>query len=109
MRKAAVIAAALLILACGGSRIELNNATGMDLDQVTVTIGENTETFTDIEANQTFGTDLPITGPAEFIRLEWTAGGETSSMEYSLIERAAEAKHISILFAPDEVSVNYAF
>ncbi len=37
------------------------------------------------------------------------SGGETRSIEYSLIERAKETKHMSILFARDEIGVTYLF
>ena len=109
MKRIVISAGILLLAACGGKGIELNNGTGMDLETVTVTIGENSETFSNIEADQTFGSDLPITDTALPVEIVWEAGGETWRMEYMLIDRAAEAKRISILFAPDEVSINYSF
>lgn len=109
MKKAVIAAGILLLVACGGSRIELNNGSGMDIETVTVTIGDNSETFHDIAADETFGADLPITDSAQPVSIEWEAGGETWYMEYTLIDRADEAKRISILFAPDEVNINYSF
>jgi len=109
MNKAVLLAGFLLLAACGGHKIELNNGSGIDLEKVTVTIGEVEETFHDIEADETFGADFALSEGAQPINLEWEAGGETWSMEYTLIDRASEAKRISILFAPDEVSVNYSF
>jgi len=109
MKKAVLLAGLLLLAACGGHRVELNNGSGMDLETVTVTIGENTETFHNIEADETFGTDIALAAEAQPVRIEWEAGGESWFMDYMLIDRASEAKRISILFAPDEVSVNYSF
>jgi hypothetical protein len=109
MRKVLFLSVLLLLAACGGHRIELNNGSGMDLETVTVTIGENSETFHNIAADEIFGTDIAISDAAQPVRIDWETGGETWFMEYTLIDRAAEAKRISILFAPDEVSVNYSF
>lgn len=109
MKKTVFIAAFLLIAACGNSGIELNNGTGMDLTSVTLTIGENTQTWTDVEADKTIRSNLEITDPAETVRVNWQSVSENGQMEYTLIDRAAEAKRVSILFAPDEVSINYSF
>ncbi len=109
MKKTVFIAAILLLAACGNSGIELNNATGMDLDRVTLTIGDNTQTWDNVEADQTIRSSLKITDSALPVRVDWEASSETGYMEYFLIDRAAEAKRVSILFAPEEVSINYSF
>jgi len=109
MKKTVLLTGILLLVACGGTKVNFNNGSGMDIETVTVTIGENTETFHDIQANETFGTKIAISDTAQPVKIEWEADGETWFMEYMLIDRASEAKRISVLFAPDEVSVNYSF
>lgn len=109
MKKVMILAAILLIFACGGQKIQLNNGTGLDLTTVTLTIGENSQTWNDIEADNTFGSDIEIPSGATPILLDWETPAEQWSMEYILIDSAFVAKRISILFAPDEISVNYSF
>lgn len=109
MRKVLVLAAILLIIACGGQKIQLNNGTGLDLTTVTLTIGENSQTWNDIEADNTFGSDIEFPSGATPIFLEWETLAEQWSMEYISIDSAFVAERISILFAPDEMSVNYSF
>ena len=109
MRTTATVAAILMLVACGGMRVELNNGTGTDLDSVTLTIGDKSETWQDLSRDQTFTTDIEISqGSLPFI-VEWEKDGQNWSMDQVMIENAHEAKRISILFAPDEVSINYSF
>jgi len=109
MKRVALISVFLLLAACGGSKMELNNGTGMDLETVTLTIGEQTRTWNSIDADETFSSDILPADAASPVLLEWETNGQTWSMEYFLIENASEAKRISILFAPDEISINYSF
>ncbi|PIE51980.1 hypothetical protein CSA37_08905 [Candidatus Fermentibacteria bacterium] len=109
MRKALFTAALLLVLACGNSGIELNNGTGMNLDSVTLSIGENSKTWENVEADQTVKTGLDMLGGSNTVRVEWQVEGRTEFIDYEILENAADAKRVSILFAPDEVSINYSF
>lgn len=109
MRKVLVLSAILLVFACSGQKVQLNNGTGLDLTTVTLTIGENSQTWNDIEADKTFGSDIEFPSSATPILLEWETLAEQWSMEYISIDSAFVAKRVSILFAPDEMSVNYSF
>ncbi len=99
----------ILLAGCGGSKIQLNNGTGMDLSSVTLSIAGNSETWSNIAADQTFGSDISIPSEAATILIEWEAAGEEWSMEYVTIDSASIADRISILFAFEEISVNYSF
>ncbi len=109
MKKVLVISLMVLLAGCGGSKLQLNNATGNDLASVTLTIGEESQTWHNISANKTFGSDLPIPDGAVSLLITWESAGEEMSMEYLTIDSASRADKISILFSPDEISVNYAF
>lgn len=109
MKKTALLSLMLLLTACGGSRLEFNNGTGLDLETVKVTIGDNTQTWSNISLDETFTSDLPLSDSPEPVLIQWETAGQSWEMEYMLIERAADAKRVSILFAPDEVSINYSF
>ena len=109
MKRLAALALVLLFAACGNSGIELNNGSGMDIETISLTIGENSETWTGIAADETFRAGFEITDSTQPVQIEWNSGGETYYMEYALIENAQEANRISILFAPDEISINYSF
>ena len=99
----------ILLVGCGGSKIQLNNGTGMDLSSVTLTIAGNSQTWTNVEADKTFGSDLPLPDEASILLLEWEAGEEEWIMEYATIDSASLAERVSILFAEGEISVNYSF
>lgn len=109
MKKTILLSLILLLSACGGSRLEFNNGTGLDLETVKVTIGDNTQTWNNISLDETFTSDLPLSDSPEPVLIQWETAGQSWEMEYMLIERAADAKRVSILFAPDEVSINYSF
>ena len=109
MRRILFLAAVVLVIGCGGSKIQLNNGTGLDLEEVTLTIGDNSQTWQNIAADKTFGSDLAFSNGAASILLEWETGGEQWSMEYVAIDSASLADRVSILFAPEEISVNYSF
>lgn len=109
MGRTAALSMLLLLAACGGSKITLSNGTGIDLDTVKMTINEDTQTWNSISADQTFSTYLTPGETSSPVTIEWEADGETWSMDYMLIENASEAEKISILFAPDEISINYSF
>ncbi len=109
IKKTLIVAAFILIAGCGGSKIQLNNGTGLDLAVLTMTIGGNSETWYNVEADQTIGSDMEIPPGAVSIQLDWETAGEQWSIEYVTIDSANSAERLSILFAPDEMSVNYAF
>ncbi len=109
MKRTALLSLIMLLAACGGTRLEFNNGTGLDLETVKVTIGENTQTWHNISRDETFTSDLDLTGAPEPVLIQWETGGQSWEMEYMLIERAGEAKRVSVLFAPDEMSINYSF
>jgi len=109
MKKILVLSAVILLAGCGGSKIQLNNGTGMDLDAVTLNIAGNSETWYNVEANKSFGSDISIPDSAVTIQLEWESAGDQWSMEYVTIDSASRAKNVSILFAVEEMSVNYSF
>ena len=109
MKKLLVVFAFVLLAGCGGSKIQLNNGTGLDLAVLTMTIDGNSETWHNVKADQTVGSDMAIPSGASPILLEWETAGEQLSMEYVTIDSANSAKRVSILFAADEMSVNYAF
>ena len=109
MKKLLIAAAILMVAGCGGTRIELNNGSGADIETLTVTIGENSETFHNIAVDETFTTGLPLGDSDHPVKIEWETAGETWTMEYALVENAQEASRISILFAPDQVNINYSF
>jgi len=109
MKKVLVLSAVVLLAGCGGSKIQLNNGTGTDLDSVTLSIAGNSETWYNIEANKSFGSDMSLPDSAVTILLEWSAAGDQWSMEYVTIDSASRAKSVSILFALEEMSVNYTF
>ncbi|MCK5840692.1 MAG: hypothetical protein KAH31_00880 [Candidatus Sabulitectum sp.] len=109
MKKLLVVLAFVLLAGCGGSKIQLNNGTGLDLAILTMTIGENSESWYNVEADKIVGSDMEIPPGASPILLEWETAGEQLSMEYVTIDSANSAKRVSILFAADEMSVNYAF
>lgn len=109
MKKILVLLAIVLLMGCGGSKIQLNNGTGLDLAEVTLTVGDNSETWSNIEADKTFGSDIPIPAGAASFLLEWETPAEQWSMEYVTIDSANLANTVSILFAPGEISVNYSF
>lgn len=109
MKKILVLSALVLLAGCGGSKIQLNNGTGLDLETVTLTIGDKSETWNNIEADKTFGSDITLPREAATIFVEWETAGEEWSMEYVTIDSASNADRISILFAPGEISVNYSF
>ncbi|MEA3265415.1 MAG: hypothetical protein U9P42_00530 [Candidatus Fermentibacteria bacterium] len=109
MKKLLVVLAFVLLAGCGGSKIQLNNGTGLDLAVLTMTIHGNSETWYNVKADQTVGSDMEIPPGASPILLEWETAGEQLSMEYVTIDSANSAERVSILFAADEMSVNYAF
>lgn len=109
MKKLLILAPILLAAACGGTKIELNNGTGLDLETVIVTIGDNSETFHNIAADETFSTGLPLEDTSQPVKIEWETAGQNWEMEYMFVENADEAGRISILFAPDMVNINYSF
>lgn len=109
MKKTLILSVLVLLAGCGGSRIQLNNGTGLDLETVTLTIADNSQTWQNIQSDKTFGSDISIPAEATVIYLEWATTEEQWSMEYVTIDSASRADKISILFAPDEMSVNYSF
>jgi len=109
MKRFLVISALVLLAGCGGTKINLNNGTGIDLETVTLSVGESTETWHNIARDETFGSSLAVSGNSIPVVVTWEANGETWSMDNLLIDTAGEAKKISILFAPDELSINYSF
>ncbi|MCD4707113.1 MAG: hypothetical protein K8S62_05185 [Candidatus Sabulitectum sp.] len=109
MKKILVLSAIVLLTGCGGSKIQLNNGTGMELETVTLTIEENSETWHNIAPDKTFGSDMAFPQGAASILLEWEANGQQWSMEYAAIDSASYAERVSIFFASDEMSVNYSF
>ena len=109
MKRILFVLVLILLAGCGGSKIQLNNGTGMDLSSVTLSIAGNSETWNDIKADQTFGSDIPLPDEASNMLLEWEAGEEEWTMEYATIDSASLADRVSILFADGEISVNYSF
>ncbi len=109
MKKMLVLSAVVLLAGCGGSKLQLNNGTGMDLDSVTLSIAGNSETWYNVESNKTLGSDMLLPDSAATILLEWEAAGDQWRMEYVMIDSASRAKTVSILFALEEMSVNYTF
>ena len=109
MKKTLILSVLVLLVGCGGSKIQLNNGTGLDLQTVTLTIADNSQTWQEIQSDETFGSDISIPNGAAVISLEWATAEEQWSMEYVTIDSASQADKISILFAPEEMSVNYSF
>ncbi|MCK5785568.1 MAG: hypothetical protein KAH54_03305 [Candidatus Sabulitectum sp.] len=109
MKKILVLSAIVLLAGCGGSKIQLKNGTGMDIETVTLTIAENTETWQNIGVDKTFGSDMAFPQAATVILLQWEANGQQWDIEYASIDSASLAERVSILFASDEMSVNYTF
>ncbi len=109
MKTILVLSALVLLVGCGGSKIQLNNGTGNALVDVTLTIDGNVETWQSIEQDETFSSNLIFPEQATTILLEWETAGELSSIEYVSIDSAYKAKRVSILFAPDEMGVSYEF
>jgi hypothetical protein len=109
MKKAVVLSVFVLMTGCGGSKVRLNNGTGMILDSVTLTIAGNSETWYNVEADKTIGSDLVLPDSSVTIMLEWDSGGDQWSMEYATIDSAGCAKSVSIMFSIEQMSVNYSF
>lgn len=109
MKKILILSAIVMMVGCGQSKIQLNNGTGMDLETVTLTIAENTETWHNIAADKTFGSDLLIPDGAAPILIEWEVDGQSWNIDYVTIDSASQAERVSILFAPEEISINYSF
>ena len=109
MKKILVLLALVFLVGCGGSKIQLNNATGTALTNVVLTIDGNSESWQNIESDETFSSSLDFPIQATPILLEWESDGELSSIEYVSIDSAYKANRVSILFAPDEMGVSYEF
>lgn len=109
MKKILVLSALVLLIGCGGSKIQLNNGTGSAIDNVTLTIDGDSQTWQSVESNETFSSSLAFPEQATTILLEWETAGELSSIEYVSIDSAYKANRVSILFAPDEMGVSYEF
>jgi hypothetical protein len=109
MKRIAAISVFVLLAGCGSAKISLNNGTGMDLETVTLTVGDNTETWQNIKQNQTFSSSIAVTENSVPVVIVWETGGQQWRMDNLLIDSATEAKKISILFEADELSINYSF
>ncbi len=109
MKKILILSVLVLLAGCGGSKIQLNNGTGLDLETVTLTIADNSQSWQNIQTDKTFGSDISIPAGSAVIYLEWETAEEQWSMEYVTIDSASRADKISILFAAEEMSVNYSF
>lgn len=108
----AVIVICMVILAasCGGAgKISLNNGTGQALEEVTLTIGGESQTWSDIEADESFPSRLDLPPGEVECNLTWVAGGVEESFDFQSIARGPEAKVVSIFFSKDELSVGYEF
>jgi len=100
----------LLAVSCGGAgKISLNNGTGRALDEVTLTIGGESQSWSDIEADESFPSRLELPPGEVQCNLSWVADGVEESFDFQSIARAPEAKIVSIFFSKDELSVGYEF
>ncbi len=98
-----------VVSSCGREgRISLNNGTGTRLSRVTLTIGDKSQSWSDIEPDETFNSRLQV--PADVpCNLTWEASGRSEEFDFTTISRAPEAEKISILFSSNGLSVGYEF
>lgn len=97
-------------VSCGGAgKISLNNGTGHALDEVTLTIGGESQRWSNIEPDKSFPSRLELPPGEVQCNLSWVAGGIQESFDFQSISRAPEAKVVSIFFSKDELSVGYEF
>lgn len=100
----------LFAVSCGGAgNISLNNGTGRALEEVTLTIGEESQSWSDIEPDESFASSLELPPGEVQCNLSWVADGIEESFDFQSISRAPEAKVVSIFFSKDELSVGYEF
>ena len=100
----------LLAASCGGAgKISLNNGTGQALEEVTLTIGGESQSWSDIEPDESFPSRLDLPPGEVQCNLTWVAGGIEESFDFQTIARGPEAKVVSIFFSKDELSVGYEF
>lgn len=104
------LCALLFAVSCGGAgKISLNNGTGQALAEVTLTIGEESQSWSDIEPDESFPSHLVLPPGEAQCNLSWVADGVEESFDFQSISRAPEAKIVSIFFSKDELSVGYEF
>ncbi len=100
----------LVFASCGKEgKISLNNGTGRNLESVTLTIGGESQTWTDIETDETFNSHLELPAGETQCTLTWAESGRTESFDFLTIARAQESKKVSVFFSRDELSVGYEF
>lgn len=100
----------LFAVSCGGAgKISLNNGTGRALEEVTLTMGEESQSWSDIEPDESFTSRLELPSGEVQCNLSWVADGTEESFDFQSISRAPEAKVVSIFFSKDELSVGYEF
>lgn len=100
----------LFVASCGGAgKISLNNGTGRALDRVTLTIGGESQSWSNIEPDESFPSRLDLPPGEVQCNLSWVSDGIEESFDFQSISRAPEAKAVSIFFSKDELSVGYEF
>jgi hypothetical protein len=104
------LCALLCAVSCGGAeKISLNNGTGHAIEEVTLTIGGESQSWSDIEPDESFSSRLELPPGEVQCNLSWVADGVEESFDFQSISRAPEAKVVSIFFSKDELSVGYEF
>jgi len=113
MKKAIIVFLPVLLLlvsGCGGQgNISLSNATGRTLDTITLTVGEASQTWTNISPDEVFTSRLEIPPGEVQCNITWAGGGFRDDLDFLTIDRGHEAKKVSIIFSKDELSVGYEF
>jgi hypothetical protein len=104
------LSAMLFAVSCGDAgKIMLNNGTGHAIDEVTLTIGGESQSWSGIEPDESFPSRLELPPGEVQCNLSWVAGGVEESFDFQTISRAPEAKAVSVFFSKDELSVGYEF
>jgi hypothetical protein len=108
MKKLLVLAVIIALGCGGGTRIELRNSTGAVIRNVTVTIGSTTLSW------DSLGMGEDVSGKISRIYddtmlIRWSRGSRPAEESVQLVERAKEAKRISVVLSSGGLHLDYAF
>lgn len=107
---AAGLAFTLFLSGCGTQgKISLSNGTGRALETVTLTVGGESQTWSNIAPDEIFSSRLEVPPGEVQCNITWVGGGVRDDFDFVTHELAGDAKKISIFFSKDELSLGYEF